>query len=189
REELQDIVLRCLEKDPARRPQRASQIAEALKRHRSSLATDEFRMSIVSNASRTIARPAPSAFIGREKEFAELQRRLNAAISGDCQFAVVAGEPGVGKTRLLEELRKLARVRKVRTLYGRFIEQDRSFSYQGFCELIEDYFLSRDSGSSSSGRPDFSDLAAELIALFPQLSEIGELRSAVSGETRPAAAM
>ena len=46
------------------------------------------------------------------------------------QFAVVAGEPGVGKTRLLEELRNLARVRKVRTLYGRFIEQDRSFSYQ-----------------------------------------------------------
>jgi len=188
REELQDIVLRCLEKDPGKRPQRAGQIADALRRHKSTLATDEFQMSLVLSASRTVSRPAASAFIGREKEFAELQRRLNAAISGDCQFAVVAGEPGVGKTRLLEELRNLARVRKVRTLYGRFIEQDRSFSYQGFCELIEDYFLSRDSGSSSSERPDFSDLAAELIALFPQLSEIGELRSAVSGETRAAAA-
>ncbi len=188
REELQDIVLRCLEKDPGKRPQRAGQIADALRRHKSSLATDEFRMSLVLSASRTVALPAASKFIGREKEFAELQRRLNAAISGDSQFAVVAGEPGVGKTRLLEELRNLARVRKVRTLYGRFIEQDRSFSYQGFCELIEDYFLSRDSGSSSAERPDFSDLAAELIALFPQLSEIGELRSAVSGETRAAAA-
>ena len=145
-------------------------------------------MSLVLSASRTISRPAASAFIGREKEFAELQRRLNAAISGECQFAVVAGEPGVGKTRLLEELKNLARARKVRTLYGRFIEQDRSFSYQGFCELIEDYFLSRDPGSSSAERPDFSDLAAELIALFPQLSEIGELRSAVSGESRAAAA-
>ena len=187
REELQDIVLRCLEKDPGKRPQRAGQIADALRRHKSSLATDEFRMSLILSASRTIPRPAASAFIGREKEFAELQRRLNAAISGDCQFAVVAGEPGVGKTRLLEELRNLARVRKVRTLYGRFIEQDRSFSYQGFCELIEDYFLSRDSGGSSSERPDFSDLASELITLFPQLSEIVELRSAVSGETRAAA--
>ena len=187
REELQDIVLRCLEKDPGKRPQKAGQIAEALRRHRSSLASDEFRMSLVLSTSRTIPRPAASAFIGREKEFAELQRRLNAAIAGDCQFAVVAGEPGIGKTRLLEELKNLARVRKVRALYGRFVEQDRSFSYQGFCELIEDYFLSRDAGSSSSGRPDFSDLAAELIALFPQLSEIGELRAAVSGETRAAA--
>ncbi len=188
REELQDAILRCLEKDPARRPQRAGQLAEMLRRHKSSLATDEFRMSVVLSASRTIPSPLLCAFIGREKEFAELQRRLNAAIAGSCQFAVVAGEPGIGKTRLLEELKNLARVRKIRVLYGGFIEQDRSFSYQGFCELIEDYFRSRDSESAASERPDFSDLAADLIALFPQLSEIAELRSAVSGETRAATA-
>jgi ABC-type transport system substrate-binding protein len=187
REELQDIVLRCLEKDPGKRPQKAGQIAEALRRHKGSLASDEVRMSLVLSASRSIPRPAASVFIGREKEFAELQRRLNSAISGECQFAVVAGEPGIGKTRLLEELKNLARVRKVRALYGRFVEQDRAFSYQGFCELIEDYFLSRDAGASSAERPDFSDLAPELIALFPQLSEIGELRAAGSGETRAAA--
>jgi ABC-type transport system substrate-binding protein len=184
REELQDIVLRCLEKDPAKRPQKAGQIAEALRRHKSSLATDEFRMSVVLSASRVIQRPATSAFVGREKEFAELQRRLNAAIAGECQFAVVAGEPGIGKTRLLEELKNLATVRKVRVLYGRFVEQDRAFSYQGFCELIEDYFQFRDPGSSVSERPDLSDLASDLIALFPQLSEIGDLRSAVSGDSR-----
>ena len=184
REELQDVILRCLEKDPSKRPQRASQIAEALRRHKSSLATDEFRMSVVLSASRVIQRPATSAFVGREKEFAELQRRLNAAIAGECQFAIVAGEPGIGKTRLLEELKNLAAVRKIRVLYGRFVEQDRSFSYQGFSELVEDYFRSRESGSASSDRPDFSDLAPDLIALFPQLSEISELRSAVSGDSR-----
>ncbi len=188
REELQDIVLRCLEKDPARRPPKAGQVSEALRRHRSSLHSDEFRMSIVSSASRTLARPALSAFIGREKEFAELQRRLNAAIAGDCQFAVVAGEPGIGKTRLLEEIKNLATVRKIPVLYGRFTEQDRSFSYQGFCELIQDYFRTRDAASSSGGRADFSDIAADLIGLFPQLSEISELRAAVSGDSRIAAA-
>ncbi|MGE5412896.1 MAG: ATP-binding protein, partial [Syntrophomonadaceae bacterium] len=184
REELQDIVLRCLEKDAGKRPQKAGQIADALRRHRGSLASDEFRMSVVPTASRVIQRPALSPFIGREKEFAELQRRLNAAISGDCQFAVVAGEPGIGKTRLLEELKNLAIARKIRVLYGRFVEQDRSFSYQGFCELIQDYFRSRDGASSSGERADFSDLAADLIALFPQLSEIGELRAAVGGDSR-----
>ncbi|MFY9552898.1 MAG: protein kinase, partial [Thermoanaerobaculia bacterium] len=187
REELQDIVLRCLEKDPHRRPQKASQLAEALRRHRASLHSDEFRISVVSSASRTLARPALAAFIGREKEFAELQRRLNATIAGDCQFAVVAGEPGIGKTRLLEELKNLSTVRKIPVLYGRFVEQDRSFSYQGFYELIQDYFRTRDAASSSAGRPDFSDIAADLIGLFPQLSEIPELRSAVSGDSRIAA--
>ena len=186
REELQDIVLRCLEKDPNKRPQKASQVAEALRRHRASLHSDEFRMSVVLSASRVIPRPAAMPFAGREKEFAELQRRLNAAIGGECQFAVVAGEPGIGKTRLLEELKTLAAVRRIRVLYGRFVEQNRSFSYQGFCELIEDYFQSRDPGSSGE-RPDLSDLAPDLIALFPQLSEISELRAAVGGDSRIAA--
>ncbi len=187
REELQDIILQCLEKDPARRPQRAGQLADALRRHRSSLASDEFAMSVVLTASRTIARPSASAFVGREKEFAELQRRLNAAVAGDCQFAVVAGEPGIGKTRLLEELKKLATMRKIRVLYGRFVEQDRAFSYQGFCELIQDYFRSRDPASSGGDRPDFGDLAPDLLSLFPLLSEVGELRSAASGDSRIAA--
>ena len=54
REELQDIVLRCLEKDPGKRPQKAGQIAEALRRHTGSLASDEVRMSLV-------RRPRPSS--------------------------------------------------------------------------------------------------------------------------------
>jgi ABC-type transport system substrate-binding protein len=188
REELQEIVLQCLEKDPAKRPQRAGLVSEALRRHRASLQTDEFSRSVVLTASRMIARPAASAFIGREKEFGQLQHRLNAAIAGDCQFAVVAGEPGIGKTRLLEELKRLATVRKIRVLYGRFVEQDRAFSYQGFCELIQDYFRTRDAGSSASERPDFSDLAPDLLSLFPLLTEISELRSAASGGSKLAAA-
>ena len=188
REELQDVILQCLEKDPAKRPQKASQVADALRRHRAGLHSDEFAMAVAANASRTIQRPSASAFIGREKEFAELQRRLNSAITGDCQFAVVAGEPGIGKTRLLEELKKLVSMRKIRALYGRFVEQDQAFSYQGFCELIQDYFRSRDPGSSAGDRPDFSDLAPELLSLFPLLTEIGELRAAASGDTRTALA-
>ncbi|PYQ65653.1 MAG: hypothetical protein DMF54_10435 [Acidobacteria bacterium] len=186
REELQSIVLQCLEKDPSRRPQKAGQLAEALRRHRSGLASDESGMSVIGTASRTYQRPSPSAFIGREKEFTELQHRLNSAVAGSCQFAVLAGEPGIGKTRLLEELKKLATIRRIRVLYGRFVEQDRAFSYQGFCELIQDYFQSKDAGSSAAERPDFSDLAPELLSLFPLLTEIGELRSAVSGDSKVA---
>jgi ABC-type transport system substrate-binding protein len=178
-EELEAAVLQCLEKDPERRPRRAGHLAEALRRYRGKLHEEECTRSVVLTASRMVARPQAAApFVGREKEIAELQRRLHAAIGGECQFAVVAGEPGIGKSRLVEQLTDLARARKIRVLTGRFVEHDRAFAHQGFCELIQDYFRAKDPGTSAPSRPDFSDLAAELVSLFPVLSEIGELRAA-----------
>jgi peptide/nickel transport system substrate-binding protein/oligopeptide transport system substrate-binding protein len=62
------------------------------------------------------------------------------------------------------------------------VEQDRAFAYQGFCEIIQEYFRHKDNGSSPA--PDFSDLAADLLALFPMLGEIGDIRSAATGESK-----
>ncbi|HQQ77762.1 MAG TPA: ABC transporter substrate-binding protein [Thermoanaerobaculia bacterium] len=183
-EELEAAVLQCLAKDPEKRPKRAGHLAEALRRYRSKLREEDFGKSVVFTASRMLPRPAVAApFIGREKEMAELQRRLHAALGGECEFVVLAGEPGIGKSRLVEELKALARARKIRVLSGRFVEHDRAFAHQGFCELIQDYFRSKDTGLSESSRPDFTDLAGDLLALFPVLSEIGELRAAASSDS------
>ena len=183
-EELEAAVLQCLAKDPEKRPKRAGHLAEALRRYRSKLREEDFGKSVVFTASRMLPRPAVAApFIGREKEMAELQRRLHAALAGECEFVVVAGEPGIGKSRLVDELKALARARKIRVLSGRFVEHDRAFAHQGFCELIQDYFRSKDTGLSESSRPDFTDLAGDLLALFPVLSEIGELRAAASSDS------
>ena len=183
-EELEAAVFQCLAKDPEKRPKRAGHLAEALRRYRGKLREEEFGRSVVFTASRMLPRPAAtSPFIGREKEMAELQRRLHAAIAGECEFVVLAGEPGIGKSRLVDELKSLARARRVRVLSGRFVEHDRAFAHQGFCELIQDYFRSKDTGLSETSRPDFSDLAGDLLALFPVLSEIGELRAAAAGDS------
>lgn len=47
-------------------------------------------------------------FMGRQEELAELTERLNAAAAGDGSIVLLAGEPGIGKTRLAEELAALA---------------------------------------------------------------------------------
>src|SRR5260370_7861670 len=94
-----------------------------------------------------LTRAAPSPLIGREKEQAELQKRLNAAISGECQFVVVSGDPGVGKTRLLDEIENLAKARKLLVLHGRSLEQDAAFPYQAFCESIHYYFLQKNAST------------------------------------------
>lgn len=135
------------------------------------------------NKTMMLPRVALSPFIGREKEQGELQRRLNAAISGECQFVVVSGEPGVGKTRLLDEIELLAKARKLLVLHGRTIEQDGAFPYQGFCEAIQEYFRLRDS-SATSPQMDLSDVAPDLVSLFPMLTEITEIRAAATGDSK-----
>src|SRR5258705_1729746 len=131
-----------------------------------------------------IPRVALSPFIGREKEQAELQKRLNAAISGECQFVVVSGEPGVGKTRLLDEIETVAKARKLLVLHGLSIEQDGAFPYQGFCEAIQEYFRLKDTSSSPDNLIALSDVAPDLVSLFPMLTEISEIRSAAIGDSK-----
>ncbi|HKC23832.1 MAG TPA: protein kinase, partial [Thermoanaerobaculia bacterium] len=185
-EELEAIVLGCLEKDKLRRPQTARELKEALVRYRAKLKeSDKSRALAEGRETLTTPyrQPLLSALVGREKEFGELQRRLNAALGSECQLVVVSGEAGTGKSRLLAELEELARARDVRVLHGRFVEQDRAFPYQGFCEVLQEYFKTK-SGGSSSAIPDFSDLAPELFALFPVLTEIGDVHAVQTGDFR-----
>ena len=180
--ELERIAMHCIARDPSNRPQTAREVAEALTRYRRTL-SEENRQRPIATAATRAARPEPYQrevvpFIGRERELTELQHRLNAAIAGECQFVVVGGDQGFGKSRLLEELERLARARRILVLHGRFVEQDRSFPYQGFCEAIQEYFRWREANNPSNDYVDFSDLAAELTHVFPVLAEIGDIKSA-----------
>ncbi|MHC4223493.1 MAG: serine/threonine-protein kinase, partial [Planctomycetota bacterium] len=181
-EELEQVLLSCLAKEPGERPSSAGKLAEELGRCRSQLGETGRNRSMLLSGSGHVQPPALAPFVGRKPEVAELQKRLNAAIAGECQFVMVGGEPGSGKTRLLDELEGLAKARGLRVLHGRFMEQNRSFPYQGFCEAIQEYYRQKEVGSSSSQLPDLSDLAPDLVALFPMLAEIGEISSAAQGE-------
>lgn len=173
-EEVEDVVMRCLEKDPSKRPT-GKEVVDILSSYRRKLLSSGRNRAMLPSSltlSFQIPRPATRPFVGRDKEFADLQRRLNAAISGECQIVLVAGEAGIGKSRLVEELENLARVRSIAVYHGRFVEVSHPLPYQGYCDVIQEYFRSK---SSSVTPVDFSDLAPELIALFPVLAEIKEL--------------
>jgi predicted ATPase len=73
-------------------------------------------------------------------------------------------------------------------LHGRCVEQDGSFPYYGFCEAIQEYFRQRETGSPGAAQADFSDLGAELIALFPTLGEIDAFRAGSGGDVQAAPA-
>ena len=61
---------------------------------------------------------------GRDAELARLERRLDRAASGEAGFAVITGEPGIGKSRLCAELAARARERGAIVLAGRCSQDD-----------------------------------------------------------------
>jgi ATP/maltotriose-dependent transcriptional regulator MalT len=63
-------------------------------------------------------RVTSSRFIGRTRELAELEAAIRDASDGRPSLAFIAGESGVGKTRLLNELERRALTIDVRVLTG-----------------------------------------------------------------------
>ena len=54
---------------------------------------------------------------------AELTATLDAALTGQGRIVMLAGEPGIGKTRTAQELAALAEIRGARVLWGRCDEE------------------------------------------------------------------
>ena len=68
--------------------------------------------------SRPGRRALPSRFIGRSGELAALVDALGDALAGTSAVVLLEGEAGIGKTRLLEELERLAAARLVPVVWG-----------------------------------------------------------------------
>jgi class 3 adenylate cyclase/tetratricopeptide (TPR) repeat protein len=81
--------------------------------------------------------PGRMPFVGRDAELRRLAERLAEAGAGRGRLALVAGEPGIGKTRLAEELAEVAHRKGVAVLWGRCIEGEWAPPYAPFVEVLE----------------------------------------------------
>jgi class 3 adenylate cyclase/tetratricopeptide (TPR) repeat protein len=62
-----------------------------------------FRIVRASGAGRRGGGRTPTPFVGREEELALLARRWDSVRAGEGQLTLIVGEPGIGKSRLIEE--------------------------------------------------------------------------------------
>lgn len=74
-------------------------------------------------------------FVGRDRERTELVYALDDAQAGRGGIYLIAGEPGVGKTRLALELERIARERGVIVAWGRCTEEGGQLSFTPWIEL------------------------------------------------------
>src|SRR6266511_4559254 len=84
-------------------------------------------------------RRASGIFVGRERELAELLAGVDEALEGRGRLFLVAGEPGIGKSRLTDELAAQARHRGVRVLYGRCWEAGGAPTYWPWVQALRAY--------------------------------------------------
>src|SRR5207248_1602848 len=74
-------------------------------------------------------------FVGREDELSELSARLSDALAGKGSVCLVAGESGIGKSRLIEELRTLALVDGALVIRGQAVS-DGGSAYQVWRDVL-----------------------------------------------------
>jgi eukaryotic-like serine/threonine-protein kinase len=84
----------------------------------------------------TIRRSAPSAFVGRERERAELSGGLDDARSGRGRFFLVSGEPGIGESRLADEVADRAAADGMLVLRAGCSEGGGTPAYWSFIQLL-----------------------------------------------------
>jgi class 3 adenylate cyclase/tetratricopeptide (TPR) repeat protein len=76
-----------------------------------------------------------SPFIGRDRELAELKRVLEVVAGGEGQMVGLVGDPGLGKSRLALEFRRLAEDRAA-VLEGRCLSYGSGIAYLPLFELV-----------------------------------------------------
>jgi len=120
-------------------------------------------------------------FVGREAERAELRRCLDQVAGGHGALVMIGGEPGVGKTRLAEELMAEARQRGMTALIGHCYEMEGAPPYIPYVEILETAArmfppeTMRETLGDSA--PEVAKLMPELRRLFPDIPSSPELPS------------
>ena len=108
------------------------------------------------------------AFVGRGHELAELVAGLEDAFAGRGRLFLLSGEPGIGKTRLAEELIAHAKARGARLLVGRCWEAGGAPAYWPWVQSLRAYVRESD---PSALRGELGTGASELAQVLPELRE------------------
>jgi len=105
--------------------------------------------------------------VGRTQEMDTLERALHSAQRGAGQCIVIAGEAGVGKSRLLSEICRRAEVELFLILRGYCFEQDAAFPYAPLVDALRTH-LARYAPLEINER--LGHFAPEIVKLLPEMA-------------------
>ena len=113
-----------------------------------------------------VARVVSPKLVGRDEEMSLLEDDLLSALRGDGGAVVLGGEAGMGKSRLVNELRLRALRLGCTVMSGVCSEAELSLPYLPFLEAVGNYLSEQDLPAL---RERLGSAADELAQLFPQM--------------------
>lgn len=113
-----------------------------------------------------VARRARGRFVDRHEEFRQLHNAFGQAQRGERRLALVAGEAGIGKSRLVLEFGAAAHEAGASVLFGS-CQAEAQLAYQAFAQALRHYATTR---PLERLRDELPASAAELVVLLPELS-------------------
>jgi tetratricopeptide (TPR) repeat protein len=156
------------------------------------LASEE--QEVPSTPARPVAAPAPPApppsdvpgddrIVGRERELEQLERAMLDAEAGRGSLYLIAGEPGVGKTRLADAASLRAQELGARSLWGRCWEGGGAPAFWPWIQVLRSYV--RDEGAEAAAR-EIGPQAGLLADLVPELRVEGDASATVDLDSEQA---
>jgi class 3 adenylate cyclase/tetratricopeptide (TPR) repeat protein len=109
-------------------------------------------------------------FVERDTERADLRRLVDGALAGHGGLALIAGEPGVGKSRLVAEIADEAEAQGMRALTGHCVEMTGAPPYLPYVEIIEQAIINP--RSPLALQEALGDVAPEIALIAPALRRI-----------------
>lgn len=120
-------------------------------------------------------------FLGREEELAAILARLDEAAAGHGGVVLLGGEPGIGKSRLADEVAAHARRRGFASLWGRGWEDAGAPPYWPWVQVLRSYLRQTDQDVArdrlAHGAADIMQMLPEVRELFPDLPASSGARS------------
>ncbi len=167
---LEQAVRKMMQKDPLKRYEDMGAVIRDLQ----SIKKDPTAVPVSEElAGPFITRRTP--FVGRQGEREELRGFLERAKNGNGTLVMLGGEPGVGKTRMTEELEAEARRYGFLTLTGHCYEMEGAPPYIPFIEILQSIMRTVEPDklleTLGDAAPEVAKLVPELREQFPDISE------------------
>lgn len=170
---LERLVLELLAKQPAERPGGAVELIELL----AGALDDGPDIDGADGADGTDANPlegiAGGIFVGRERELEQVREVTELALEGRGGAVMFEGEPGIGKTRMLEHLATYSRLRGLNVFTATCQGSETLPPYWPFIMVIREYARSADpvglAWQLGSDGPELARLVPELREIVPSI--------------------